>query len=179
EDELGDGARLGGVEDLEEERDGEPALPGVEAPVPYGKPGDMLVRRRVRHAIGHVREAADAEERVHEGQPRVESERRCRHRRPDPRNRRLQGLGHGSSEMLVGYAFQPPVAPLYVPPKRANGVLARIFKSSHGDRCSTYQRSSSIRSSHGSVARPWTWAQPVIPGFTSSRRAWRVVYCST
>ena len=31
-------------------------------------------------------------------------------------------------------------------------------------RWSTYQTSSSIRSSQGMPARPWTWAQPVIPG---------------
>src|SRR5439155_17139464 len=62
---------------------------------------------------------------------------------------------------------QPPVSPLYVPRKRASGVLARIFRSSQAERRSTYQTSSSIRSSHGSLARPWIWAQPVRPGFTS------------
>ena len=61
-------------------------------------------------------------------------------------------------------AFQPPVAPLYVPPNRASGVRARISRSTVGERCSTYQTSSSIRSSHGSAARPWICAQPVMPG---------------
>ena len=41
---------------------------------------------------------------------------------------------------------------------------ARIFRSSRGERCSTYQTSSSMRSAHGSAARPWTCAQPVMPG---------------
>ena len=40
------------------------------------------------------------------------------------------------------------------------------------------QRSSSIRSIRRSLARPFTWAQPVRPGFASSRRRWRSVYCS-
>ena len=44
--------------------------------------------------------------------------------------------------------FQPPEAPLYVPPNRANGVRARIFRSTQSERCSTYQTSSSMRSSH-------------------------------
>ena len=38
-------------------------------------------------------------------------------------------------------------------------------------RCSTYQRSSSIRSGQGSDARPLIWAQPVIPGLTRAGRA--------
>src|SRR5260221_369674 len=58
-------------------------------------------------------------------------------------------------------------------------VIARIFRSSHTERWSTYQMSSSMRSLHGSVARPFTCAQPVMPGFTSSRRRWRSVYWST
>ena len=41
-----------------------------------------------------------------------------------------------------------------------------------GERWSTYQTSSSIRSSQGIPARPLTWAQPVSPGLTSSRRRW-------
>src|SRR5205823_5133085 len=32
--------------------------------------------------------------------------------------------------------YQPPVAPLYVPPNNASGVFARIFRSSRGERCS-------------------------------------------
>ena len=43
------------------------------------------------------------------------------------------------------------------------------------ERLSTYQTSSSIRSGQGSDARPFTCAQPVIPGLTSSRRRWRSV----
>ena len=39
------------------------------------------------------------------------------------------------------------------------------------ERCSTYQRSSSIRSDQGSDARPLTCAQPVIPGLTAAARA--------
>ena len=49
----------------------------------------------------------------------------------------------------------------------------RIVRSTRGDRCSTYQTSSSIRSAHGSVARPFTCAHPVSPGRTSRRRRWR------
>ena len=48
-------------------------------------------------------------------------------------------------------------------------VLARILRSSTSDRCSTYHTSSSMRSGQGSDARPFTWAQPVIPGLTSRR----------
>ena len=48
-----------------------------------------------------------------------------------------------------------PSSPLYVPLNRASGVRARISRSTFGERCSTYQTSSSIRSSHGSDARPW------------------------
>ncbi len=39
---------------------------------------------------------------------------------------------------------QPPVAPLYVPPKSASGVRSRIVRSTSGERCSTYQTSSSM-----------------------------------
>ena len=50
----------------------------------------------------------------------------------------------------------------------------------HGARqCSTYQMSCSIRSGQLNVLRPFTCAQPVTPGRTSSRRRWRGVYCST
>ena len=70
-------------------------------------------------------------------------------------------------------AVQPPVAPLYVPPKSASGVRRRISRSVFQSWCRTYQRSSSIRSAHGSDARPWICAQPVMPGFTSSRWSWR------
>ena len=38
-----------------------------------------------------------------------------------------------------------------------------------------YQRSSSMRSSHGSSVRPLTWAQPVMPGLTARRPRWRSV----
>ena len=44
------------------------------------------------------------------------------------------------------------------------------------ERWSTYQTSSSIRSSQGIPARPLTCAQPVSPGLTSSRRRWWGVY---
>ena len=70
-------------------------------------------------------------------------------------------------------ARHPPVAPLYVPPNRASGVRSRIRRSTRGERCSTYHTSSSIRSAHGSVARPWICAQPVSPGRTSSLRRCR------
>src|SRR4029450_7505281 len=76
-------------------------------------------------------------------------------------------------------ARHPPALPLYVPPNSASGVRARILTSSQGERLSTYQTSSSIRSSHGSDARPCTCAQPVIPGRTSRRLRWCGVYCST
>ena len=52
-------------------------------------------------------------------------------------------------------------------------------RSSRSDACSRYHRSSSIRSLQGSDARPFTCAQPVSPGLTSSRRRWRSVYWST
>ena len=43
-------------------------------------------------------------------------------------------------------------------------VRTRIRRSSRSEACSRYQRSSSIRSCHGSEARPFTCAQPVMPG---------------
>ena len=52
-------------------------------------------------------------------------------------------------------ACQPPLCPLYVPPKRARGVRSRISRSVFQSWWRTYQRSSSIRSAQGSVARPW------------------------
>src|ERR1700761_834450 len=51
-------------------------------------------------------------------------------------------------------------------------VFSRMRRSRERLRWSTYQTSSSIRSSQGMPARPWTWAQPVIPGRTSWRRFW-------
>ena len=48
-------------------------------------------------------------------------------------------------------------------------------RSSRSERCSTYQTSSSIRSGQESDARPFTCAQPVSPGLTSSLRRWRSV----
>ena len=61
---------------------------------------------------------------------------------------------------------------------RAASAAGSAGRSS-GRRCSTYQTSSSIRSAHGSDARPWICAQPVMPGCTSRRRRWRSSYCST
>ena len=55
----------------------------------------------------------------------------------------------------------------------------RMRRSSAGVRFSTYQTSSSIRSSHGIPARPLTCAQPVSPGLTSRRRRWCGVYSAT
>ena len=69
----------------------------------------------------------------------------------------------------------PPVEPLYVPPNRASSIRRRIFRSTLGERCSTYQTSSSIRSAQGRVVRPLICAQPVSPGLTSRRRRWRSV----
>ena len=42
-----------------------------------------------------------------------------------------------------------------------------------------YQRSSSMRSLHGSDARPLICAQPVMPGRTARRPRSRSVYCAT
>src|SRR5581483_5539628 len=89
------------------------------------------------------------------------------------------GAGEQREQVAHVGARQPPVSPLYVPRKSARGVRARIFRSSSGERCSTYQTSSSIRSAHGSAARPLICAQPVMPGRTSSRWRWRSSYCST
>src|SRR5215212_4405781 len=52
-------------------------------------------------------------------------------------------------------------------------VRLRICRSSASEACSTYQRSSSIRSCQGSDARPWICAQPVSPGRTERRPRWR------
>ena len=52
-------------------------------------------------------------------------------------------------------------------------------RSTRSERCSTYQTSSSMRSAHGSSARPCTCAQPVSPGRMSSRWRWCSSYCST
>ena len=54
-------------------------------------------------------------------------------------------------------------------------VRARMRRSRASERLSTYQTSSSIRSGQESEVRPLTWAQPVMPGLTSSRRSWRSV----
>ena len=51
-------------------------------------------------------------------------------------------------------------------------VRAMMRRSSRTLRWSTYQTSSSIRSGQEIDVRPFTWAQPVIPGLTSSRRRW-------
>ena len=69
-----------------------------------------------------------------------------------------------------GYIGSPAIRPS--PPCRGpsppstsiRDVRARILRSSRSERCSTYQRSSSMRSLHGSDARPLTCAQPVMPG---------------
>ena len=59
-----------------------------------------------------------------------------------------------------------PSRPRYSPwPVTAMRALsARIRRSSRSVACSMYQRSSSMRSAHGSDARPLTCAQPVSPG---------------
>ena len=46
----------------------------------------------------------------------------------------------------------------------ARRCASRMRRSRRQERCSMYQRSSSMRSSHGSAARPLTCAQPVMPG---------------
>ena len=76
---------------------------------------------------------------------------------------------------------QPPASPLYVPrrEKSVPTVRSMIDRSSLSDWCSTYQTSSSMRSAHGRLARPWICAQPVMPGVTSRRRRCRSSYCST
>ena len=64
--------------------------------------------------------------------------------------------------------------PSWVTPLRfiARGMVnARIFRSSHSERFSTYQTSISRRSGHGVALRPLICAQPVTPGRTSCRRA--------
>lgn len=52
---------------------------------------------------------------------------------------------------------------------RAPGVRSIIFRSSHSDQLSTYQRSRTIRSGQLIAESPWIWDHPVRPGFTSSR----------
>ena len=76
---------------------------------------------------------------------------------------------------------QPPVSPRYspFPLSSSRAVCSRMRRSRRSDQCSMYQRSSSIRSCHGSAARPLTCAQPVMPGSTARRPSWRGVYCST
>ena len=64
-----------------------------------------------------------------------------------------------------------------LPVSSSRAVCSRMRRSRRSDQCSMYQRSSSIRSCHGSAARPLTCAQPVMPGSTASRPSWRSVYC--
>ena len=94
-----------------------------------------------------------------------------------PRRRRRPALPRAAGR--EEHQRQPPVAPRYVPRKSASGVRSRIWRSTFGERFSTYQTSSSIRSAHGSDARPCTWAQPVSPGRMSSRCRWCSSYWST
>ena len=54
--------------------------------------------------------------------------------------------------------------------KASPSVRRMILASSQRDQLSMYQRSSSNRSGHEIESRPCTWAQPVIPGGTLSRR---------
>ena len=124
------------------------ALLALEAPPGERELGGVVVAERPRGRDDQLGE--DHDERADD---------------PDPGR---TPLGHSS-------ARHPPVVPLYVPPKSASGVRRRIVRSTRGERCSTYQTSSSIRSAHGSVARPWICAQPVRPGRTSRRRRWRSV----
>ena len=78
-----------------------------------------------------------------------------------------------------GTPRQPPVAPLYVPPKSASGVRSRIFRSTRAERCSTYQTSSSIRSCPRQRRAAVDLRPPGQPGRTSSRLRCRCVYVST
>ncbi len=61
-------------------------------------------------------------------------------------------------------------------------VIARIFRSSPRVQLSTYHASRANFSSQEMAFRPFTWAQPVIPGSTSWRRAcsreYRGRYCT-
>src|SRR5690625_1552785 len=57
-------------------------------------------------------------------------------------------------------------------------VSQRIFRSSQNDRLSTYQTSRRNFSSQEMALRPFTCAQPVIPGRTSWRRACSGEYLS-
>ena len=59
-----------------------------------------------------------------------------------------------------------------------HAVMARIFRSSRKDRLSTYQTSRANFSSQVIAFRPLICAHPVIPGFTSCRRACSGVYRS-
>ena len=70
--------------------------------------------------------------------------------------------GAASDRVLpsAGLALVEPVAAA----RASRAVRARISRSSAAMRCSMYQRSSSMRSAHGSDARPLTCAQPVMPG---------------
>src|SRR5690606_28894320 len=79
-------------------------------------------------------------------------------------------LGVGSLPMNRGRKASPS-APTPWRPRTRRIVIARIFKSSRSEWWSTYQVSSSNFSSQLTLLRPITWAQPVIPGRTSWRRA--------
>src|SRR5262249_53641928 len=84
---------------------------------------------------------------------------------------------HGSLPRKTGTDALPSGV---MPRRRATlvKVLRRIWMSTASDTFSTYQRSQSNFCSHVSAFRPLTCAQPVMPGSTSWRRAWRGEYRS-
>ena len=92
------------------------------------------------------------------------------------RKTRLSPHARGADESLGG-SRQAGASPRYrpSPPKIIRTVSSRMRRSRRQERCSMYQRSSSMRSSHGSSVRPLTCAQPVMPGLTARRPRWRSV----
>ena len=96
---------------------------------------------------------------------------------PVPRPRRRKPPGSARRRLAPAArsrpcrARRPPSDHPDRPPEDARGRGAR-------DRCSMYQRSSSIRSAQESWARPLIWAHPVKPGLTASLPRWRSVHCA-
>ena len=82
------------------------------------------------------------------------------------RQRRLGVPGPRNSVIVTPGAWSMPS-----PRRTMPTVRARMRASRASDAWSTYQTSRASRSSHAVVLRPFTWAQPVMPGRTSSRRA--------
>ena len=115
--------------------------------------------------------------------------------------RLLEGLGDGFDPMREGMGGGPPRAgvraPRRTPPlsagrtrrgrpcrgPRRRGRRAACAPGSAGRAAASGARCTRGRArcarDHGSEARPWTCAQPVMPGATARRPRWRSVYWAT